>query len=132
MNRHKATTWIANNKAKAILLALAALVCVWDWFAVPRLFMALLLPFVVLSIPLLLLGIPFAVVWMSVKRHKAHQRGQTLFQPTEQGQGVFALDYPQAAPHAPAQALTGDQLMELYERHPERFDGLDIEPDFYR
>lgn len=122
MNAKNITAWIAKNKGKAALIALAILVLSWDWFAIPRLVIAMLLPLVVLSIPLLLLAAPvFALVVFFRRRARAQQaqEGVRFPDPT-------TPQYPEATPHAAPRRLTEAEIMDMYERYPERFEGVDM------
>lgn len=116
MNTKNITAWIAQNKGKAALIALGLAVFVWDWFAVPRLIMALLLPLVIVSIPLLIIGVPVAAVVIYFRRRARQNTPETI-----------DLDALQAHPQsAPQRRLTEQEIMDMYERYPERFEGVDL------
>lgn len=116
MNTKNITAWIAQNKGKAALIALGLAVFVWDWFAVPRLIMALLLPLVIVSIPLLIIGVPVAAVVIYFRRRARQNTPETI--------DLDALQtHPQSAPQ---RRLTEQEVMDMYERYPERFEGVDL------
>lgn len=120
MNTKNITAWIAQNKGKAALIALGLAVFVWDWFAVPRLIMALLLPLVIVSIPLLIIGVPVAAVVIYFRRRASKNTPETIDLDALQAQGQT---HPQGAPQ---RRLTEQEIMDMYERYPERFEGVDL------
>lgn len=121
MSTKAVTTWIAQHKVRTALLALAFIVLVWDWFAIPRLIIMMILPLVVLALPLLFLAAPIVVVVLILRRRSRAQQDQaTIVIPDP------AEAYPEATPQDAPRRLTQQELMDMYERYPERFEGVDF------
>lgn len=126
MNTKNITTWIAQHKGKAALLALAFIIFAWDWFAIPRLIIMILLPLVVLAIPVIFIAAVPVGIWLFLKRRRAQQVAPP-FNPN-MPPAPPASEYPEAAPRR----LSTAELQDMYERFPERFEGVDFGDDIDR
>lgn len=128
MNAKTITTWIAQHRVRTALIALGVILLAWDWFAIPRLLIAMFLPFFFLSLPLIFLGAPVvALVLFFRKRAQARAAAEHHgFNPQAQ------QAYPEALPQQAPRRLTEQELVDMYERYPERFEGVDLGDEFDR
>lgn len=134
MNAKNITTWIAQHKVRAALIALGILVLVWDWFAIPRLIIAIAMPLAVLSIPLLILASP-VIVFMYFRRHRKQSAhvDQAVQGAVAYPEQAPVEQYPEAMPQAaPQRRLTEQEIIDLYERRPELFEGADFGDEIER
>lgn len=123
MNTKNITAWIAQNKGKTALIALGIIVLTFDWFAIPRIIIMMVMPIFVFLIPLALLASPFIVLVLFLRRRSRAQ------QAAQQAENSFTLPdptVPQAEPQAAPRRLTEPEIMDMYERFPERFEGVDL------
>ena len=119
MNTKTITTWIAQHKGRTALIALAVILLAWDWFAIPRLIIMMALPFVLLSIPLLFIATPVVIVVLILRRRARTKDAEDI-------QGIDLNKMPAAHQQAPRRRLSEQEVMEMYERYPERFEGVDL------
>lgn len=118
MNTKTITTWIAQHRVRAVLIALGVVLLAWDWFAIPRLIIMMILPFTLLLLPLLLIAAPIAIIVIVFRRRAAARAATEDYTPAMPQQ---------AGPQAlPPRRPTEQELMDLYERYPERFEGVDL------
>lgn len=126
MNAKTITTWIAQHKVRTALIALGIIVLTFDWFAIPRLIIMMVLPFFVLLLPLLLLAVPITIIVIFLRRRSRSQQAQQVMQGFTPAQAA-PQEYPEATPQAaPQRRLTDQEVMDMYERYPERFEGVDL------
>lgn len=122
MNTKTITTWIAQHRVRAALIALGVVLLAWDWFAIPRLIIMMILPLVILALPLLFIAVPVLIIVLVFRRRARAKEAAEGYAPHLAPQA-----YPEALPQeAPHRRLTEQELMDLYERHPERFEGVDL------
>ena len=126
MNAKAITTWITQHRIRTALIALGVVLLAWDWFAIPRLIIMILLPLVVLLLPLLLLATPVAILLVFLRRRARPQQAVQGYIPNVQ---ATPQDYPEAAPQ---RRLTAQEVADMYERYPERFEGVDLGDEFDR
>lgn len=122
MNTKTITTWIAQHRIRTALIALGVVLLAWDWFAIPRLIIMIVLPLVILFLPLLFIAVPVFIVVLVLRRRARAKEAAEGYIPNLAPQA-----YPEALPQeAPRRRLTEQELMDLYERYPERFEGVDL------
>lgn len=122
MNAKTITTWIAQHRIRTALIALGVVLLAWDWFAIPRLIIMIVLPLVILFLPLLFIAVPAFIVVLVLRRRARAKEAAEGYIPNLAPQA-----YPEALPQeAPRRRLTEQELMDLYERYPERFEGVDL------
>lgn len=133
MNAKTITTWIAQHRIRTALIALGVVLLAWDWFAIPRLIIMILLPLVLLLLPLLLFAAPVVVLVLFLRRRARAQQAVQGYAPNVQGYApnvqATPQDYPEAAPQ---RRLSAQEVADLYERHPERFESVDLGDEFDR
>lgn len=123
MNAKTITTWIAQHRIRAALIALGVVLLVWDWFAIPRLIIMMILPLVILALPLLFIGVPVLILVLAFRRRTRAKEAAEGYVPNLAAQ-AYPEALPQEAPHR--RGLTEQELMDLCERYPERFEGVDL------
>lgn len=127
MNTKNITTWIANHKIRTALIVLGCIILVWDWFAIPRLLLMIALPVFFLLLPLMVIAVPVIAVIIFLKR-RARQAGPSPVASPE----AMNPTTPPALPNQGQRRPTSEELMDMYERYPERFEGMDFGDDFPR
>ena len=129
MNAKTITTWIAQHRVRAALIALGVVVLAWDWFAIPRIIIMMILPLFLLFLPLILIGGPI-VVLIVVLRKRAQARAVAQ---QNMAQGFQPNNHPGPQPQqAPQRQPTQQEIMDMYDRYPERFEGMDLPDDIDR
>ena len=124
MNTSTITTWIAQHRLRTALIALGFIAMTWDWFAIPRLIIAMILPFALLAAPLILFGAPIFFLVRSLRK-----RAQSRVPEDHSINPHIHQEYPEALPQRTSRPLTEQEFIDVYERYPERFDGVDFGDD---
>ena len=129
------------NKLRTALIIFGVLIFCWDWFVLPRLIIAFMLPILFLLLPIVLLAAPIILVVMFVKRRQQAQAAEDarMYQalqspviPHHPVPGQHSASYAQPVvppqPTHPPQAhlRNSEEAWNLYESYPEMFEGIDF------